>query len=380
MLASFFILSFTILGGKSIAFGNYGPGWRFHRKLFVAAVRKYISDQQLVEERISEQARSLMQYFEAQQGNDFDPSQILMESVANVICRVTFGKHFDSSHPDLQELLQLINQSFTDTEMNAQEYILDFFPIARYFPFQCYQLQKNIADRVCEILRQQLNIQREEFDPTADIENLTGSLLKERVAAENEVNEEDLDKTSLLSYDYIINTIKDMFAAGYETSTTLRWTIAYLVHHPQWQTEIQNQLDEVLGRDRMPGLDDRSHLPLVQATIMEARRAGNVTEGALPLYTLKDTSLAGYRVPKDTVVLVNLMNVLLDPNCWENPNSFNPRRHIDADDQLVANSGNFLPFSAGRRVCAGEALAKVRMESHIFVNLTRRWSKEPEQF
>jgi len=55
-----------------------------------------------------------------------------------------------------------------------------------------------------------------------------------------------------------------MFGAGYETtSTTLRWAIAYLVHHPKWQTEIQNQLDEVVGRDRMPGLDDRPRPPLV---------------------------------------------------------------------------------------------------------------------
>jgi len=46
--------------------------------------------------------------------------------------------------------------------------------------------------------------------------------------------------------------MEDMFGVSYETtSTTLRWTIAYLVHHPQWQTEIQNQLDEVVGGGRM---------------------------------------------------------------------------------------------------------------------------------
>ena len=94
---------------------------------------------------------------------------------------------------------------------------------------------------------------------------------------------------------------------------------------------------------------------------MESLRLGNLAEAAFPQYTLKDTSLAGYRVPKDTVVFVNLMNVHLDPNCRENPNSFNPRRHIDADGQLITNSGNFLPFSAGRRVCAGESLAKVSL-------------------
>ena len=151
-----------------------------------------------------------------------------------------------------------------------------------------------------------------------------------------------------------------MFSAGHETtSTTLRWAIAYLVHNPGCQTEIQNHLDEEVGRDRMPGLDDRPSLSLVQATIMETLRLGNVAETALPHYTLKDTTLAGYRVPKDTVVVPNLMAVHMDPSCWEDPTKFNPHRHIDGDGQVVTNSVNFLPFSAGRRVCAGEALAKV---------------------
>ena len=109
----------------------------------------------------------------------------------------------------------------------------------------------------------------------------------------------------------------------------------------------------------MPGLDDHPSLPLVQATIMEILRLGNVAETALPHYTLKDTTLAGYRVPKDTVVVPNLMAVHMDPSCWEDPTKFNPHRHIDGDGQVVTNSVNFLPFSAGRQICAGEALAKV---------------------
>ena len=358
-----FLLLTCITGGKDIAFGNYGPAWRFHRKLFMTAVRQYLSDQEMVEERISEQAKRLMQYFEDQNGKDFDPAQILMESVANVICRITFGKNFDSSHPDFEELLRLHSESFADTDLNAQAFLLDFFPIAKYFPFHSYKSEQKSIDRVFEIIRHQLKVLEKEFDPSAEIESLTGSLLKERLAAENEVGAED--KASILSDDYIINTMEDMFSAGYETtSTTLRWAIAYLVNHPEYQKEIQSKLDEVVGRDRMPGLDDRPNLPLVQATIMETLRLGNVAETALPHYTLKDTSLSGYRVPKDTVVFVNLMNVHLAPSCWENPNSFNPQRHIDTNGQLITNSGNFLPFSAGRRVCAGEALAKVRHKNH----------------
>ena len=61
--------------------GNFGPGWKFHRKLFMTAVRKYLSDQQVVEERISEQAQRLLQYFEDQKGKDFDPSSFFLSLI-----------------------------------------------------------------------------------------------------------------------------------------------------------------------------------------------------------------------------------------------------------------------------------------------------------
>jgi len=167
-----------ITGGKDIIIGNYGPAWKFHRKLFMAAIRQYLSDQQLVEERIFEQAGRLLQYFEDQNGKDFDPACILMESVANVIGRITFGKYFDSSHPDFEELLQLNIKGFTDTKTNAQNFVLDFFPAAKYFPFPSYQSVQKLVGRIFEILRHQLKIQENDFDPTAKIDSLTGSLLK----------------------------------------------------------------------------------------------------------------------------------------------------------------------------------------------------------
>ncbi|KAL9961779.1 hypothetical protein ACROYT_G030798 [Oculina patagonica] len=176
----FYSFLMTTLGGKDIALGNYGPAWRFHRKLFMTAVRQYLSDQEMVEERISEQATRLVQYFEDQNGKGFDP-----------------GK--DSNGKCCKHL----------------------FPVARYFPFPAYRSFQKMFDRIFEILRHQLKVQEKEFDPTAEIESLTGSLLKERIAAESEVGAED--KASILSDDYIINTLEDMFSASYETtSTTLR--------------------------------------------------------------------------------------------------------------------------------------------------------------
>lgn len=352
-------LQFCFQDGKDIAAGDYSPAWKFHRKIFIAAIRRYLSDKQVVEKTIAEQATKLMQYFEDQSLKDFDPANVLMESIANVSCRILFGKRFDSSHSDFKELLKLNDDFFSDYDINTQRFLLDFFPVAKFFPFRAYRLMYEMIDQVYEILRRQLKIQEKESSNSAEVDSLTGSFLQEKAAAENEVGAEE--RASFLSDEYMLSNMRDMFVAGYDTtSSTLRWAIAFLVHHPEIQKELQNQLDEVVGKDRMPNLDDLPNLPLVQAMIMETQRLGNVAENTLPHYTLKDTTLAGFRVPKDTIVFANLAQVHLDPSCWDNPHSFNPHRHIDADGQLITNTGNFLPFSAGRRVCAGEALAKVR--------------------
>ena len=91
-----------------------------------------------------------------------------------------------------------------------------------------------------------------------------------------------------------------------------------------------------------------------------------MTPLAVPHVTLTDTTLCGYRVPKDTTVFANIESVHLDTKCWEDPTVFNPYRHIDTDGKLITNQGNFYPFGAGRRVCAGESLAKV--ELFLFVS------------
>ena len=98
---------------------------------------------------------------------------------------------------------------------------------------------------------------------------------------------------------------------------------------------------------------------------------GNIGDTTVPHYTMKDTSLCGYCIPKGTMILVSLPAVHLDPECWDNSQDFNPYRHIDADGKLITTHGSWLPFSAGRRFCPGEALAKAELFLFLSIMLQR---------
>ena len=347
-----------ITGGKDIALGNYGPAWKFHRKLFTTALRQYLSDIALVESRVSTQAEKLMHFMEEKKGKPFDPADILQRAVADVICGITFGEGYDTTNPDLNRLLKLNVDFVANTDDAQLVTVLDYFPLSKYLHLKAYDRLLQPVLGIFDIIRKFLRERKETFDPEESVNDLISGLLHARHKAERESNEE---RTAFLSDDYLVNTIEDMFSGGYETtSTTMKWAIAFLVNYPKYQEDIQLELDEVLG-GRNPGLDDRANLPLIHATIMETLRVGNVAPLAIPHFTLTDTTLCGYRVPKDTIVFADTESVHLDPKCWENPTMFNPYRHIDGNGKLITNQGNFYPFGAGRRVCAGEPLAKVEL-------------------
>ena len=300
---------------------------------------------------------------EEQDGKPFDPADILMRSVANVICGIIFDEGSDTTNPDLDRLFKL-NSDFIANAADLQLVtMLDFIPWAHYLPIKAYDRMIQPAFQIQDIIRKILRERQSNFDPAQPIQDLISGLLRAKYDAECE---DDDERAVLLSADYLVNTIEDMFLAGYETkSNTLKWAIAYLVQCPKFQEDIQRQLDKVVG-ERSPSLDDRPNLPLIQATIMETLRLANPAPLAVPHVTMADTTMCGYRVPKDTIVFADLESVHLDPECWKNPTEFNPYRHIDEDGKLITNQGNFFPFGAGRRVCAGEKLAK--FELFLFIS------------
>lgn len=74
-----------------------------------------------------------------------------------------------------------------------------------------------------------------------------------------------------------LQVIGDLFTAGMETiKTTLEWTVVYMLRNPRVAKAVQEELDQVVGRNRLATLRDREFLPYTEATILEVLRISSV--------------------------------------------------------------------------------------------------------
>jgi len=171
-----------------------------------------------------------------------------------------------------------------------------------------------------------------------------------------------------------------MFSAGAETTygTLLNFVIAMMLY-PDVAKRAQDELDRVVGRDRVPTFADFDDLPYIQAVVRETLRWRPVGPLAVPRRAEQDDYYEGYFIPKGTTVIPNLWAINRDPAVFPDFDSFRPDRFLDKsgniDPEAVPDTHGMghVTFGFGRRICAGYHFANQVLFIHM---ATMLWAFE----
>ncbi|XP_070688265.1 uncharacterized protein [Pempheris klunzingeri] len=341
----------AVFKGIGIALSN-GYLWKKQRKFANTHLRYFGEGQRTLEKYIQVESNFLCEAFKEEQGKPFNPHYTITTGVSNIISSVVFGHRFEYSDQSFRKFLELDNEAILAAgSPRAQLY--DAFPgLLQYLPGPHQTVLSNYEE-IMAFLKKEVKKHQEEWnpdDPRDYIDVYLGEMEKKKEDPQSGFNIETLQVCTL-----------DLIEAGTETTaTTLRWGLVFMMHYPEIQEKVQAEIDRVIGQSRQPTLADRPNLPYTDAVIHEIQRMGNIVPLGFPKMASKDTTLGGYFIPKGTAVNTILASVLFDKSEWETPEIFNPEHFLDSEGQFRRRDA-FLPFSAGKRVCIGEQLAKMEL-------------------
>ncbi|KAG1896365.1 cytochrome P450 [Suillus fuscotomentosus] len=273
-----------------------------------------------------------------------------MRYSASVVMSFTYGKTTPTSYADPEVVA--VNKALArfGQAIRPGAYLVDTYPILRFVPGYLSQLKawqkENLAlyDRQLDTVRRQM---REG--------NTRPSFARFMLEHQKEYQLEDKDLA------YIAGA---MFTAGSDTTASaITIMMMAAATHTDAQARVQEELDNVVGRMRLPTFGDQEMLPQVTAFMLESLRWRPVSLGGFAHRATKDIIWKNYLVPAGATVIGNHWAIANDPEVFSEPHRFNPQRWID-DAGRVRSDLRFFTFGFGRRVCPGQHVAN----RSVFVN------------
>uniref|UniRef100_A0A3F2Z159 Cytochrome P450 n=1 Tax=Anopheles minimus TaxID=112268 RepID=A0A3F2Z159_9DIPT len=265
-----------------------------------------------------------------------------------------------------RRLLQLLQQRFRAFDMSGG--MLNQLPWLHFIApeWSGYNLVRRFNKQLFEFFTPTIEQHQQTFTDDKAGDDLIYAYIKE-------IREhKDVSDTNFTDVQLTMIILHLFIAGGHTTSTTLDLAFMTMLMRPDIQKKIHEEIDSQLDRAITPHYNDHLKLPYVEAFLLEVHRFFTIAPLSGPRRAITDCTLGGYRIPKNTTVLMGLRNIHMDPKHWGDPEVFRPEQFLDEDRQIF-NTERLFAFGQGKRRCLGEILARSCLFT-LFVGVMQRFS------
>ncbi|GAW21489.1 hypothetical protein ANO14919_110100 [Xylariales sp. No.14919] len=275
--------------------------------------------------------------------------QHLRTEAAAIILKATYGYTVEPHKPD--PLVELADTSMAQFSaaitpgawpvdvFPALKHVLDFVP-----GYGWKKLVRSQQDQLKEFSQRPLKFAEKRIAHGIQEKTFVQDFLAERGDTLTEEDHDSLKWSALAIY-----------GGGADTSpTALASFFLAMSIFPDVQRKAREEIDRVVGSDRLPTFSDRDNLPYINAIVKETWRWHPVTPLSVPHATDAEDIVNGYRIPKGAIILPNVWWFTHDPAVYPDPSAFNPSRFMGPNP--AADPTDHI-FGYGRRICPGRYLA-----------------------
>ncbi|KAI8264873.1 Multifunctional cytochrome P450 monooxygenase [Colletotrichum sp. SAR11_239] len=348
-----------VLAGEMVGWNDgtgqlrYDDTLRLHRKVFsrILGTRSTAAQYNTLQE--AEVGHFLLHVLD----NPKKLTEHIAREAGSVILNIVYGYNAEQFKKD--PLTGMMNDAMEHFAYAATpgNFLVDIIPILRYvpewFPGAGW---KKIANKWAAELKE-----------TVD----TGYKFVEDQLASGKKNESYLSRAMSSSEDTPENvhnnkwTAASLFGGGADTSVaSIATFFLAMAKYPEVQQKAQQEIDRVIGSERLPNLDDRDKLPYIEAIVLEILRWHPIGPMGLPHSCDQDIVFRNYLIPKDSYLMPNVWWFTHDPEVYQDPMEFRPERFQGPKPEKDPRK---IVFGYGRRICAGQILA----ENSLFLNFAQ---------
>ncbi|KAH7320425.1 cytochrome P450 [Rhizoctonia solani] len=333
--------------GSGTALLDYGDRWRGQRRITHEVLQKKALES--IWPAIVKQTRLSMRRL----SNTMELESEIARMVGATIMQSTYGYEAIAADDPMIEIGKAGMRGFSDASMPG-DFFVNLLPLLKFIPSwlpgaEWKRKAMGWSKAREDLINIPFNWTKQQMAAGTAQPSVLNSILTSLASDESVLDQAEEE-------DRVKWAVGSLYGGAMDTTTSsiLVFIIA-MIRNPDVQAKAQEEVDVVVGDQRLPQMEDQANLPYISRIIKEVLRWRPVAPLGVPHACVKDDIYKGYFIPKGAVVMGNAWAMCCNPELYSDPERFNPDRF---EDPMTPDPP---AFGFGRRICPGQHFAEASL-------------------